>query len=67
MAGSSSSDVVKKRELYDLLKPADKNVIVTLELNPYINIISEDPLELELQYCNVFFRHNNGDYHDQLG
>ncbi|MCH2056323.1 MAG: hypothetical protein MK214_06865 [Thalassotalea sp.] len=60
-----SESEVKKRALYDSLD-ASQTVTVTLELNPYINILSTTPLEIELQYCNVFFRHRSGDYYDQL-
>ena len=31
-----------------------------------LNVIKTSPLEIELQYCNVFFRHRSGDYFDQL-
>ena len=55
----------KKRALFDSLS-ASKSVTVTLELNPYINVLKTSPLEIELQYCNVFFRHRAGDYFDQL-
>lgn len=60
-----SESEAKKRALFDSLA-ASKTVTVTLELNPYINIIKTSPLEIELQYCNVFFRHRFGDYFDQL-
>ena len=54
-----------KRSLYNSLV-SNESVIVTLELNPYINVLNKKPLELELQYCNVFFRHRSGDYFNQL-
>lgn len=60
-----SESETKKRALFDSLA-ASKTVKVTLELNPYLNVIRTSPLELELQYCNVFFRHRSGDYFDQL-
>lgn len=55
----------KKRALFDSLV-ASQTITVTLELNPYINILSSSPLEIELQFCNVFFRHRSGDYFEQL-
>ena len=54
-----------KRKLYDDLVSA-KNAVVTLELNPYVNVLKKEPLKLELEYCNVFFRQRSGDYYDQL-
>lgn len=61
----ASENEGRKRALYEKLQ-SGKSVLVTLELNPYINIIKESPLELELQYCNVFFRQKRGDYYDAL-
>ena len=55
----------KKRDLYNKLI-ASETVFVVIELNPYINVINKEPLEIELRYCNVFFRHRAGDYYDQL-
>jgi len=37
-----------------------------LELNPYVKVLNKDPLQVELGYCNVFFRHRDGDYYDRL-
>jgi hypothetical protein len=60
-----SESETKKRALFDSLS-ASQTVSVTLELNPYINVLKTSPLEIELQYCNVFFRHRSGNYFDQL-
>lgn len=60
-----SKSEAKKHALFDTLA-ASKTVTVTLELNPYINVLKTSPLEIELQYCNVFFRHRSGDYFEQL-
>jgi len=60
-----SESEAKKRALFDSLV-ASQTVTVTLELNPYINVLNTSPLEIELQHCNVFFRHRSGDYFDQL-
>lgn len=60
-----SKSEAQKRALFDSLV-ASQTVTVTLELNPYINILNSSPLEIELQYCNVFFRHRAGDYFDHL-
>lgn len=56
----------KKRNLYDKLLTAEKPVLVILELNPYVKVLEEEPLKVELQFCNVFFRHKNKDYYDSL-
>ncbi|WP_422473192.1 hypothetical protein [Endozoicomonas sp. ALB032] len=61
----ASENEGRKRALYDKLLAAE-SVVVTLELNPYVNVTNESPLELELQYCNVFFRQKWGDYYDAL-
>lgn len=60
-----SKSEARKRVLFDTLA-ASKTVTVTLELNPYVNVLKASPLEVELKYCNVFFRHRSGDYFDQL-
>ncbi|WP_252179496.1 hypothetical protein [Endozoicomonas sp. 4G] len=54
-----------KKALYDKLLQ-NKSVTVTLEANPYVTVIQEKPVKLQLQYCNVFFRQRAGDYYDQL-
>ena len=33
-----------------------KSLKVVIELNPYIERLNIQPLEIQLQYCNVFFR-----------
>ncbi|NYZ69522.1 hypothetical protein H0A36_26240 [Endozoicomonas sp. SM1973] len=60
-----SDNETKKQALYKKLV-AQKEVNVVLELNPYINLVNKKPLKVELQYCNVFFRHRSGDYYDSL-
>ncbi|AMO55517.1 hypothetical protein [Endozoicomonas montiporae] len=54
-----------KRALYEKLLQ-NKAVTVTLEANPYVDVLQEKPLKLQLQYCNVFFRQRDGDYYNQL-
>jgi hypothetical protein len=60
-----SENEKRKRALYDALL-SSKTVTVTLELNPYVNVLNKAPLDVELEYCNVFFRHRAGDYYDKL-
>ena len=55
----------RKRALYNELL-LSKTITVTLELNPYVKVLNKNPLQVELEYCNVFFRHRAGDYFDQL-
>ena len=55
-----------KKALYETLLTATEPVPVILELNPYVEVLQEQPLSLELTYCNVFFRHRNGDYYRHL-
>ena len=55
----------RKRALYNELLLSN-TITVTLELNPYIKILKTEPLQVELAYCNVYFRHRGGDYFDQL-
>lgn len=42
-------------------------VPVTLELNPYVEVVARNPLRLRLTQCNAFFRHSHGGYVDALG
>jgi hypothetical protein len=42
-------------------------VPVTVELNPYVEIVSRKPLKARLTQCNVFFRHASGAYIDHAG
>lgn len=60
-----SANEEKKAALYQRLLN-NEDVRVTLELNPYVTVLNSHPLEVELQYCNVFFRHRGGDYYDRL-
>ena len=55
-----------KKALYETLLTATEPVPVILELNPYVKVLQEQPLSVQLTYCNVFFRHRNGDYVDHL-
>lgn len=63
MPYSQSED--KKRALYESLLASETRSVI-LELNPYVTVVNPEPLQLELQYCNVFFRHRAGDYYDKL-
>lgn len=60
-----SEQVAEKKLLFEQLQ-SDQSVNVTLELNPYVTVLKSSPLQLELQGCNLFFRHKNGRYFNQL-
>ncbi|REL35057.1 hypothetical protein [Thalassotalea euphylliae] len=60
-----SNNTHQKKALFERLSQSKETTRVTLELNPYLNIVTESPLALELTYCNVFFRHKHGDYYNK--
>lgn len=74
-----TSSVNEKSELYisEKLKLFHKikqmhirksgKVKVVIELNPYINILSKNPLKIELTKRNMFFRQAHGRYIDYVG
>ncbi len=66
----SQQSILEKKKLYEkidrVFKGEDKEIDVIIELNPYIKLKSEDPLELELKNCNIFFRTKNNSYFDSL-
>lgn len=39
---------------------------VVLELNPYVTVLSESPLRLKLDHCNLYFRTADNAYIDHL-
>jgi hypothetical protein len=39
---------------------------VILELNPYVTVLSESPLRLKLDHCNLYFRTADNAYIDHL-
>jgi hypothetical protein len=60
---SAGNDLSEKYQLYSalstLVDSAKGSVSVALELNPYIEKTAEG---IQLQYCNVFFRHASKQY-----
>lgn len=60
--------IAKKQEVYNqiikVLRENKGTVYVIVELNPYVTVVEKNPLKLELQYCNVFFRQANDEYKD---
>jgi hypothetical protein len=54
------------KEITDVSKNIKKSIKVIIELNPYVSVVSKNPLLLELTNCNVFFRVKNGMYVNHL-
>jgi hypothetical protein len=61
-----SNNNIESKKLYDLLMKGNAKIDVVVELNPHFIGISTDPRELELLFCDVFFRHKLGDYHGEI-
>lgn len=69
-ANNSKSSIAEKVSLFNEIKNVKdghkKDIDVIIELNPYISVKSTEPLSLELNNCNVFFRTNNNKYINKL-
>ena len=63
--------IAEKYELFKRIKEMKEtqqgSVEVSIELNPFVNVISEDPLQLELSNRNIFFRQAHGRHIDYVG
>jgi len=65
---ANSKDLVNKKvSLFKELSNKKGDLNIALELNPYVTVLSKQPLKLELKNCNVFYRHNKGEYINYLG
>jgi hypothetical protein len=66
MKGGKQSGVESKHTLWKQIQRVETGELdtieVIIELNPYISIVNNDPLELELDYCNLWFRTAHGEY-----
>lgn len=62
--------LASKRELWlqivDLHEGRLEHLEVILELNPYVKVLSETPLILKLDHCNLYFRTADNAYIDHL-
>lgn len=62
--------LVSKRELWlqitDLHEGRLEQLEVILELNPYVTVLSETPLLLKLDHCNLYFRTADNTYINHL-
>ena len=54
------------RQITALHKGKTEKLEVVLELNPYVTVLSETPLQLKLDHCNLYFRTANNAYVDHL-
>jgi hypothetical protein len=67
-AGDAATKIAAKHALLQriraLQRAPEATVPVTLELNPYVEVVKRSPLRLALTRCNVFFRHRDGAYVD---
>ena len=63
--------VKAKQKLYakirKMVERGKGKVHVVLELNPYVERVSNDPVRVRLTERNIFFRHAHGRYIDYLG
>jgi hypothetical protein len=64
----TEAEIKAKRQLWESIQKVVAGELahldVILELNPYCRVIKAEPLEVRLDYCNVFFRSVNGHYFD---
>jgi hypothetical protein len=54
------------RQITSLHEGKIEELEVVLELNPYVTVLSETPLQLKLDQCNLYFRTANNVYVDHL-
>ena len=70
-SANAAPKLERKRALFDALKELKHSGAgaydVAIELNPYVQVVKRDPLQLELTECNVFFRQADGAYIDRIG
>jgi hypothetical protein len=43
---------------------AASSLWIVIELNPYVKVVWQKPLTLQLTQCNIFFRDYDGEYID---
>jgi hypothetical protein len=64
--GDSSAGIASKRRLWEQIKMVEEGKLIEseiiIELNPYVRVLGVDPLLLELEHCNLFFRTARGSY-----
>jgi len=66
--GGAQEKIAKKQALLKrilaLQGDAASSLWIVIELNPYIKVVKQKPLTLQLMQCNIFFRDYNGEYVD---
>lgn len=50
------------KRILALQNGGEKIVPIVIELNPYVKVVSQNPLKLELTQCNIYFRDAEGAY-----
>ena len=67
----AAEKIAVKQDLLKRILAIEQNpdavVPVVFELNPYVEIISRTPVQLQLTQCNIFFRNAFGGYVDYTG
>jgi len=53
-------------EIKNIKSGKRKSINIIVELNPYVSVKSKEPLILELENCNIFFRTNKNKYINEL-
>ena len=65
-----NESIKKKKRLYEEIKNVYEGNLsgldVVIELNPYVKVKYKNPLTLELEKCNIFFRTKKNHYIDTL-
>jgi hypothetical protein len=65
-----AADALTKKALWDRLLAVKKGDLLettaVIELNPYVSVLNEHPLVVEMDYCNLNFRTAWGAYIDNL-
>jgi hypothetical protein len=66
----AADKLARKRALFNALEELKNSgagqQAVAIELNPYVQVVRDDPLRLELTQCNAFLRHAEGAYIDHV-
>jgi hypothetical protein len=62
---AAKEDLLKR--IWALEKHPTEVLPVVIELNPYVEVVSNTPLKVQLTQCNVFFRDAYGAYVDDTG
>jgi hypothetical protein len=53
-------------EIMKVYNDNKKSIDIIIELNPYVSVVSKNPIKLELNNCNIFFRAKGDRYINHL-